>query len=248
MISVHTEKGKTNEVEQLTLWTYCNEYIGKEFADKWHIEQLPCEVAMPIIVENHYLHRICPSSYSFGLVDKNGHIDGVVNYGVPASSTLLKGICGEEEIYNVYELNRLWIRDSVQKNGESFLVGNTLKLLDKETIVSYADSSMGHIGYIYQATNFYYCGLSSQFLDPRVKGMEGMHHATFAHGMSNEEVIEKYGKDNVYFVERSRKHRYVYFSASKSRKKQLLKKLKYPILPYPKGDTTNHDISEKYGY
>ena len=121
-------------------------------------------------------------------------------------------------------------------------------MLDKEIIVSFADSSMGHIGYVYQATNFYYCGLSARFVDPRVKGMEGMHHATFAHGLTNEQVIEKYGRENVYFVERPRKHRYIYIYASKSRKKQLLKKLKYPILPYPKGATKQHDIQEKYAY
>lgn len=34
------------------------------------------------------------------------------------------------------------------------------------------------------------------------------------------------------------KHRYVYFNCNKKRKKELLKKLKYPILPYPKPNNT----------
>lgn len=158
---------------------------------------------------------------------------GVVMYGVPASSTLLRGICGDEEAKNVYELTRLWIDDSVGKNGESFLIGRSLRLLDREIIVSFADSSQGHVGYVYQATNWIYTGLSSKFRDPKVKGLEHQHHATYANGMTNSQLREKYG-DRLYFVDRPRKHRYIYFNASKSRKKQLLGKLKYASLPYPK--------------
>ena len=135
---------------------------------------------------------------------------------------------------NVYELNRLWVADDVPKNGESYLISHTLKKLDKEIIVSFADTSQGHIGYVYQATNFLYCGLSAKFKDPKVKGFENMHHATYAHGMTVEQVKEKYGEENVYYVERPRKHRYIYFNAKGRRKKELMKKLKYKILPYPK--------------
>ena len=140
-------------------------------------------------------------------------------------------------MHNVYELNRLWVDDSVEKNGESYLISNTIKLLDKEIIVSFADSSQNHIGYVYQATNFIYCGLSAKFLDPKVRGLENQHHATYAHGMTMQEVKEKYGEENVYYVERPRKHRYVYFNAkSKARKKELLAKLKYKIMEYPKSE------------
>lgn len=155
-------------------------------------------------------------------------------YGVSASSTLLKGICGPEESSNVYELTRLWIDDSVPKNGESFLIGNTLSRLNKEIIVSYADSSQDHIGVVYQATNFIYTGLSAKFRDPKVRGLENQHHATYANGLSNQQVIEKFGEENVYFVERARKHRYIIFNAKGKRKKYLMSKLRYKVLPYPK--------------
>ena len=159
-----------------------------------------------------------------------------MTYGVPCSSTLLKGICGPEEANNVYELNRLWIHQDMPRNAASYLVGHSLKMLDKEIVVSFADSSVGHVGYVYQATNFLYCGLSARFLDPKVKGMEGKHHATFAHGMTMAQVTEMYGEDAVEWVERPRKHRYIYFNAPKKRKKALMRKLRYEVLPYPKGD------------
>ena len=121
---------------------------------------------------------------------------GVITYGVSCSSTLLKGICGEEEKSNVYELTRLWIEDSTPKNTESYFIGNTLKMLDKEIIVSFAEIQQGHAGTVYQATNFLYCGLSAKFKDPKVKGLEHQHHATYAHGMTMDQVKQKYGEEN----------------------------------------------------
>lgn len=203
-------------------------------SDDYYIERITYKMAMEIVIANHYLHRKAPCSIAFGLFDKDTHLCyGVVTYGVSASSTLLKGICGEEQASNVYELTRLWVDDSVPKNGESFLIGNTIKQLDKEIIVSYADSSQAHLGIVYQATNFIYTGLSSKFKDPKVKGLEHQHHATYANGLTNQEVIEKFG-DLVYWVDRPRKHRYVYFNATKKKKKELLSLLRYKVLPYPK--------------
>ena len=190
---------------------------------------------MDVVVTNHYLHRKCPCSHAFGLFEvATGNLKGVVTYGVPCSSTLLKGICGAEEMHNVYELNRLWVDDSVPRNGESFLIAGSIKLLDKEIIVSFADTSQKHIGYVYQATNFYYCGLSAPFRDPKVRGLEHKHHASYAHGMTIAQVREKYGAENVYYQDRPRKHRYIYFNANRRRKRELLSKLKYEVLPYPK--------------
>ena len=201
----------------------------------FYVKRIEYKIAMDIVIEKHYLHRKCPCSYAFGLFRNGSETPvGVVVYGVSPSSTLLKGICGPEEAKNVYELNRLWVEDEVPKNGESFLISNTLSLLNKEIIVSFADTSQQHIGIVYQACNFIYTGLSTKFKDPKVKGLEHQHHATYANGLTNKEVIEKFGADKVYFVDRPRKHRYIYFNASKTKKKELMNKLRYQILPYPK--------------
>ena len=203
--------------------------------DGYFIQEIPYKEAMELVVKNHYLHRKCPCSHAFGLFNTLNQIKGVVVFGVSCSSTLLKGICGEEEMHNVYELNRLWVDDDVPKNGESFLIGNSIKKLDKEIIVSFADTSRQHIGYVYQATNFLYCGLSAKFKDIKVKGFENQHHASYAHGMTIAQVKERYGEENVYYEERPRKHRYIYFNCKGKRKKELMQKLKYKVLPYPKG-------------
>lgn len=200
----------------------------------YSVKQIDYHLAMDVSIKNHYLHRKSPCSMAFGLYGNDEVLVGVTIFGVPPSHTLLKGICGDDEKRNVYELNRLWVDDSVPRNGESFFISQAIKMTDKEIIVSFADTSQGHIGYVYQATNFLYCGLSTKFRDPKIKGLEHQHHATYAHGMTNKQLIEKYG-DDVYFVERPRKHKYILFNAkSKKRKKELLRKLRYKILPYPK--------------
>lgn len=210
--------------------------------EDYFIKRISYNEAMEIVVKYHYLHRVAPCSMGFGLFQKKDNkIIGVITYGVSSSSTLLKGICGEDEMHNVYELTRLWVRDGTPRNAESFLIGNTLKKLDKEIIVSFSEKDIGHVGTVYQATNFIFCGLSAAFTDPVVKGLEGKHHSTFAHGMTVKQIKEKWG-DDVEFVERPRKFRYVYFNANKKRKKELIKKLKYPKLPYPKGKGTVNTV------
>lgn len=204
--------------------------------DKYYILPLDYQTAMSVVIKYHYLHRQAPCSRAFGLYERDTDgLVGVIIYGVSSSSTLLKGVCGPEEMHNVYELTRLWVRDGTPKNTESFFIGNTLPLLDKEIIVSFAEASVGHCGTIYQASNFLYCGMTTKFVDPVVKGLENQHHSTFAHGMTKEEVIAKFG-DGVQFVERPRKHRYVYFNAKRSRRRELMSKLKYKTMPYPKAE------------
>lgn len=199
----------------------------------YYIKEIDYKTAMDTVIKNHYLHRKSPCSFSFGLFEFiTDELKGVVTYGTPSSSTLRSGICGIEEKDNVIELNRLWLADEVPKNGESYLIGNTLKRVNKQIIVSYADISQGHIGYVYQATNWIYCGLSAKRTDWKIEGLD-KHSQTLADKYTAKEVREIYG-DKFKLVPRPRKHRYVFFNADRRRKRELLQKLKYKIEPYPK--------------
>ena len=193
--------------------------------------------AYPFLLDIHYAKRIPSISYAFGLFDGEKLI-GVCTYGTPASATLKRGICGDKFKGEVIELNRLCLLDN-QPNQASFLVGKSLKMLPKpKIIVSYADISQGHTGYVYQATNFIYCGLSAKRTDWKVKGKEHLHGQTIAdefRGVKNraQAMRDKYG-DDFYLAPRPRKHRYVYFIGSKTQKKHYLKALNYKPEEYPK--------------
>lgn len=202
------------------------------------IEKIDYKTAMIIVVEKHYLHRKSPCSFSFLLSCKYCKMPvGVIVYGTPSSPTLRTGICGIDEQNNVIELTRLWIKDGTPKNTESYLIGNTLKLVDKEIIVSFAEIEAGHLGVVYQATNWIYTGLSAKRPNYKIDGID-LHTTTITdegRGQKNPVAFlrEKYG-DKLKTFDRPRKHRYIFFNANKWRKKELTRKLKYTITPYPK--------------
>lgn len=211
------------------------------------IQRITPQDAMPWLLNRHYAKRSCPISHAYGAY-RGRQLVGVVTYGTPLSSTLRDGICGAEYSGNVLELNRLCCEN--EKNVASQIVGRSLAMLPKPSIVvSYADSGQGHVGYVYQATNFFYTGLSAKFKDPMVKGQEHKHHTTIGdegrgHPSRVEFLRDKYGAENVYYVERARKHRYVFFCGSKTDRWKMKRALKYEIQEYPKGESKHYEIEQ----
>lgn len=201
------------------------------------VKQITRADTEPFIIGIHYAHRWPSVSYAYGLFD-GASLIGVVTYGTPSSAPLRRGICGGEHKNQVLELNRLCLLHN-RKNEASYLVGNSLKLLPKpKIVVSFADISQGHTGYVYQACNFLYCGLSAKRTDWKVKGMEHLHGQTIAdefRGSTNraQAMRDKYG-DDFYLAPRPRKHRYIYFVGSKSFKRKAFSALKYKVEEYPK--------------
>jgi hypothetical protein len=176
-------------------------------------------------------------SWSFGLF-YGGYLEGVVTYGTPSSAPLRRGICGEQFKNHVVELNRLCLRSNF-RNDASFLVSRSLKLLGGDRLViSFADTSQGHTGTVYQASNFIYCGLSAKRTDWKVKGMEHLHGQTIAdefrgHPNRAQAMRDKYG-DDFYLQPRPLKHRYLKITGRKGFKAAALTALRYPPQPYPK--------------
>lgn len=201
----------------------------------------------PWLLHRHYAKRLCPISHAFAAFEGESMI-GIVTYGCPSSSPLREGVCGKEWSDKVLELNRLCCES--RKNLASLIVGRSLRMLPSPTIVvSYADTSQGHVGFVYQATNFIYTGLSAKRTDWKVKGLEHLHGQTIAdmskgHENRAEFMRQKFG-DDFYLDERPRKHRYVYFIGSKKDKALMGGALLYPKEPYPKGETKRYDTSAK---
>ena len=212
----------------------------------YKIENIPTQETYEWLLHKHYAHRIPSISYAYGLYH-NGVLVGVCTFRTPASSSLRAGILGEEFIDRIVELNRLCV-DCDKKNITSWFVSHCLNSLPRPLcIVSYADTSQGHIGTIYQACNFIYTGLSAKRTDWKIKGMENLHGQTIAdmsrgHENRGEYMREKYGSD-FYLENRPRKHRYIYFIGNKKEVKEMRSKLKYPVEQYPQGETKRYDAS-----
>ena len=203
--------------------------------DLYYIKEIDKKIAQEIHIKEHYLHRKAPCSYAYGLFEKEtDKIVGVVLYGVPASRSLQKGICGEDYANQVGELTRLWVEDGTPKNAESFLIGNTIKLQGFKILVSFAECRQGHVGYVYQATNWLYTGLSAKRTDVVIDGKVCGHQRHITDKYGGQKQAREILGDRFQLVPRPRKHRYIYFNCNKKEKKMLMSKLRYKILPYPK--------------
>ena len=199
----------------------------------------------PWLLERHYARRMCPVSHAFGAY-ADGELVGVVTYGAPASRNLCEGVCGPEWVGAVIELNRLCCEPVA--NLSSQLVGQSLRMVPRPAVVvSFADSAQGHVGYVYQAANWIYTGMTdAERKTPRkdwvLRGRERLHSRALTHIGNGAELRKRYGDDFI-AVERKPKHRYVYFVGSKSQPRAMRAALRYPVEPYPKGETRRYDAS-----
>ncbi len=203
------------------------------------VQQIPSSEAEPWLLKRHYARRRCCITHAFG-VYRGPSLIGVVTYGIPPSPHLCRGICGEDLSGSVLELNRLCCENT--KNVASVLVGRSLRLLPKPTVVvSFADTGKDHVGFVYQATNFLYTGLT----DAGRKSPRTDRISTGNHGRHESRIP---GTDKVdttigILIPRSPKHRYVFFVGTSKQVKAMRSSLLYALEPYPKGESKRYDAS-----
>ena len=186
------------------------------------------------LLNKHYAKRMPSISYAFGLYDDEWLV-GVCTFGFPPNYNYNEGKC----VFNNYkcltlELNRLVVNDGLPKNSLSQFVSKSLKFLPKPScVVSYADPNNGHHGYIYQATNWLYTGVST----PKHKYiLEDGTEFDIRRGLDTKaKVVDKIKIDST--------HRYLFLNGCKSDVRKMKKDLKFDLHKYPKGQNTNYDSS-----
>ena len=193
-------------------------------------------------MKRHYARRMPCVQHAYGAFIE-GVMVGICTFGMPASPSLCIGVCGEAYRDSVVELNRLCVTDNTPFQTSEFL-GECLKKLSQLTtngkvhnkglvVVSYADTEQGHIGKIYQATNWLYTGVTKERTD--IGSEDGTHSRHYDRSLDYSTNRKK----------RSAKHRYVFFVGSKAWKKRARKALCYSIEPYPVGESKRYDTSAK---
>lgn len=191
-------------------------------------KEIDYKQAVEFLLPKHYSGRTPNIMYAFGdFVDNE--LVAVCTFGKPASPTLCNGVCGKELSPNVIELNRLCRVEYYDKQLSQF-VAWCLKQLKDKIVISYSDTAMNHHGYIYQACNFIYTGMTKKRTDKFSKG----HSRHYDKGAKEE-----------YRQIRSAKYRYIYICGDRRFKRNVLKHLKYPIInEYPKGDNSNYSLGD----
>jgi hypothetical protein len=211
--------------------------------DDYKVLGIKREEARSWLLNKHYARRLCSVSFAFGLYDKDNVLSGVITFGVPGGNTSSQKTFLP---YDLLELNRLIVDEGLKRNVLSFFVANALKLLLKPMIVvSYADSTVHHHGYIYQATNWIYTGTTGIDIEMR-KGDKIYHRKAFydKYGSGSRKAARDLGYD---CIEQGHKYRYFMLMGSKKDKKGMMDILTnaYKIHPYPKGDNVRYDTGEE---
>jgi len=182
---------------------------------KLSVKPIPNKETYFLILNFHYAKRIPCIQYAFGLYQDTSLI-GCVTYGQPASPYIKVSLFGANSSYEILELNRLVIIKDIP-NAASYLIGQSLHYLPKDiTLVSYSDTAYGHVGYVYQATNWSYAGRTKERTDKYSESGHARH----------------YQKDETRRQFRSAKYRYWL-----CRNKHIRKQVFWPSLPYPKEET-----------
>lgn len=161
----------------------------------------------------------------YGLFDGEEMI-GCLMFATPCSERVRASVFGTEYKNNVIELHRLHILDVTPKNTESWFISRCLKQLkiDKPNIwavISFSDSTEGHEGTIYKASNAIRAGQTgtANFYEDETGRLR---HPRQCGVNINEKNKPKGWKK----VKRAAKNRYLFLTPDNKRhKKQLLKLL-----------------------
>jgi hypothetical protein len=195
------------------------------------VRPIPALTAKELLVRKHYLHSLPGGTkLAFG-VFVGERLLGAATMGVGPflGYSLVEGARPKDCI----TLTRLWLSDELPKNSESHVLGIIISGLRKNTglkfVLSYTDPAAGHIGTIYQSTNWIYTGFSSATPLYEIDGT--IHHSRSFAASFGTHSIRYFAAQGIEIktVPQSPKHRYLYFLDPTWRKR-----LKIPVLPYPK--------------
>ena len=187
------------------------------------------------VTRRHYLHSMPGGTQLCLGVFIGDCLMGVLTLGV--GPTNIHRLVDGAESSDCLTLTRLWLSDDLPRRSESRVLGVVLRDLRRETsvkfVVSYADPSAGHVGTIYQASNWLYTGTSLAM--PLLDIGDGVprHSRSLAHafGTHSRKYFASHGI-KVRQIPQAAKHRYIYFLDRSWRDR-----LRVPIQQYPKKES-----------
>ena len=226
----------------------------------YFLRKIDKNIAKKMIIKNHYTHKWTMCQFALGVFKKgmdNQFIEGITDdeligcivYGTPVGGNVMRGD-GISPLLNhgeVLELTRLWIQDGHGANIESWTISQSFDWIRKnytkvKVLISYADPDAGHLGKIYQATNWKYQFIenTSDTADFYVSfrpppNYDWIHSRTISskYGGRNKEIMSTKLPKPYWMKTLRRKFRYLYFLVNKKEKKKLETSLTHPISPYP---------------
>lgn len=226
--------------------------------DKYFVEPIEKADYSEWILKKHYAHRMPSVMFAYGIYDKLLTLCGVCLFGMPpCQMNDGKGIFKGNQV-KTYELTRLVTNNTHERNMTSFFVSRCLRSMPSPScIVSFADPNNNHHGYIYQATNWLYTGLTQKGGKDKQWILHGreFHAKTVTiqwmkeAGMDYDDsrnMTHNWKANGGQIIENTlRKFRYIYLNGSHKQKKQMRAAMLLSSAPYPKGNNVRYDASHK---
>ena len=203
--------------------------------DGYRVEHTPRDEVRDFILEHHYSGTCGMACMTWGLYDDDDELVGGAAFQTPISEAVRSFPFGEDHKDRVTELQRFVTLDRCPKNAESWFLARALdSLKDYKShywgVLSYADTTEGHIGTIYQATNALYLGTAKERVFYR--DHEGNLRTPRIGG---ENITLEDARERGWETEhRGIKHRYLFLLPDGHRhKKELRSKLEPEVQEYP---------------
>lgn len=199
------------------------------------VKNISYATARNLILDYEWLGNMAQRTTDCYGIYFEGVIGGAVCFATPNTREAAMGVCGEECVDMVKVLARGACVHWAHPHSASKLIKRAIDLMVAETpfriFLAYSDTRAGEIGTVYQATNWLYTGLTGgdveYFIDGSWRGGRVARHDSY----------KRRGID--YRLQPKRdtqpKHRYVFIKGkNRHEQKELMSKLKYSVLPYPK--------------
>ena len=206
------------------------------------VRAIPLAMAKELLVREHYLQSFPGGTHLTLGVFLELRLLGALSLG--AGPAMAYALVEGAEPQDCLSLTRLWLSADLPPYSESRVLGFVLRALRSSTevkfVISYADPTQGHLGYIYQASNWLYTGLS-QATPLYVIGDGKLYHSrtlSQIYGTHSLKYLRDHGVQ-ARLVPQQSKHRYIYFLDCSWRDR-----LKVPVLPYPKPSMGIPEIEE----
>jgi len=214
------------------------------------IKEIDKNIAIEFIKKHHYSKTMPRINKIFigGFVNKI--LMGVITfgYGVQPKHTIKK-IFNSLDTLNYLEIGKLCLDDIMPRNSESNFISLCFKYIKKiypkiKVIFTWSDALLGKVGYVYQASNFYYVGYiwteryftkEGILIHPRSSKELCIENAKYLNKKKVFWLTDDYMKLKGLKKIKGKQFRYIYFLCSNKEKKLLLKESKLEINKiYPK--------------
>ena len=184
----------------------------------------------------HYAHAVPQARLGYSVFNSEGEWSNGANQFIASSFNMVQG--------QVMELVRVALNGKQECTSQALAMA--LKLLKTDApavklIVSYADRNQGHIGTIYQATNWYYLGEYASERGIMLNGkLTHRRSINSKYGTSTIDWLHEHVDPKAEVIKGETKIKYVF-----PLDKRCIKTIRSMSKPYPKKISVTNDTSER---